>query len=271
MLTRDQKETFQDQGLLRLEAFLPAERVGCARDVLLQHFEGQGLWQEGNWQMDALPPSTSPAAGAALIKGGVKQAHSLKELITPELLAVVGELLDGRPMFPMMDAPQILFTLPNAEAWTVPAALWHVDIPRLPDKSAPGVQMFTFLDRVVPGGGGTLAVTGSHRLLNEGRRLPSKTIKCRLKREPYFRDLMSYETIDRARFLREPGSVGDVELKVVEMYGEPGDVYLMDIRMLHAIAPNAARVPRMMLTQRFLISVAHAEIFRVENADNAPA
>ena len=153
----------------------------------------------------------------------------------------------------MTDSPQLLFTLPNAESWTVPHSIWHLDLPRLPDSGLPGVQMFAFLDTVAPGGGGTLVVTGSHRLLNEGRRISSKQLKKRLKREPYFRDLMSRGFADRHRFIRERSRLGDVELQVVELHGEPGDVFLMALRILHTLAPNAARVPRIMVTQRFLL------------------
>jgi len=37
----------------------------------------------------------------------------------------------------------------------------------------------------------------------------------------------------------------------MEMTGVPGDVWLMDLRVLHAGSPNAAERPRMMLTFRY--------------------
>ena len=37
------------------------------------------------------------------------------------------------------------------------------------------------------------------------------------------------------------GHVGDVELQVVEMIGEPGDAYFMDLRVLHTYAHNRVR------------------------------
>ncbi len=42
--------------------------------------------------------------------------------------------------------------------------------------------------------------------------------------------------------------LGDVELRVVEMVGEPGDVILMHPLMLHAASPNCSDVPRMVLS-----------------------
>ena len=162
-------------------------------------------------------------------------------------------LLDGQPFSALSEA-QLLFTLPNATQWTVPHALWHVDLPRFPESDPPGVQIFTFLDTVLPGGGGTLVVAGSHRLANEGRRIRSAEVKKILKREPYFQALFSEHETDRQRFLDEPVPVGDITLQVVELCGEPGDVFFTDLRLLHTIAPNASRAPRIMLTQRFLLT-----------------
>ena len=69
---------------------------------------------------------------------------------------------------------------------------------------------------------------------------------------------MSKESVDRERLLTESGSAqdpdeGDVSLRVVELCGRPGDVYLTDMRLLHTLAPNATAEPRVMLTHRFVI------------------
>jgi hypothetical protein len=71
--------------------------------------------------------------------------------------------------------------------------------------------------------------------------------------EVYFDELMSNKTDDRLRFMCEVVHAGDVELQAVEMTGEAGDVYFMDLRVLHTIAPNTLQVPRVMLTQRYLL------------------
>jgi ectoine hydroxylase-related dioxygenase (phytanoyl-CoA dioxygenase family) len=136
-------------------------------------------------------------------------------------------------------------------------------MPRLGGSSLPGVQMFSFLDTVAPGSGGTLVVTGSHRLLNDRGRIRSKKAKGLLKREPYFRDLLKPGEGERKHFLEEPGHVGDIELRVVELCGDPGDVFLMDMRVLHTLAPNASRAPRLMVTQRFVLDSIVDEIWPV--------
>jgi len=253
-------QEFATRGLSCVRGLLPPERVRPAQQVLQRALERHGLWCDGEWRLDHLAQTTLINAGADLVKPA-KKSNALAEVITRELLDVVTALLDDRKFAAAMDIPQILFTLPNAATWTVPHAVWHLDVPRLPQGGAPGVQIFTFLNTVAPGGGGTLVVAGSHRLLNTGERIASRDVKKRLKREPYFKALMSRDTGDRLRFVQEPGRVGDVEVQVVELCGEPGDVYFVDMRMLHTLAPNTAPVPRMMLTHRYLLEDMRESIY----------
>jgi len=58
--------------------------------------------------------------------------------------------------------------------------------------------------------------------------------------------------------LHETSVIGDVAVTLVELAGEPGDAYFVDLRVLHSGAPNAAPRPRMMLTYRF----ARADLMR---------
>ena len=75
-------------------------------------------------------------------------------------------------------------------------------------------------------------------MLNDAERISSKDIKRRLKDEPYFRDLMSVET-----------------------HGEPGDVYFVDLRVLHTPAPNSTPIRRIMLTRRFFLESQREAIY----------
>ena len=63
---------------------------------------------------------------------------------------------------------------------------------------------------------------------------------------------MSKKFNDRNWFIENSGRVSDVDLELVELYGNIGDVYLMDIRILHSIAPNPMINPRIMASQRYL-------------------
>lgn len=201
------------------------------------------------------------AAGAPLAKSA-KKARALREVFTPALVRRIEALL-GEPAAPTLaNVPGLLFTLPNASTWTVPRSIWHVDLPRLPLAGAPGIQAFVFLDDVPPAGGGTLVVTGSHRLLNDRGFLRSRQIKRSLKRTPWFAALFADRAADRRRFLLPGARVGDVEVQAVELHGKAGDVALTDLRLLHTLAPNASAQPRLMLTQRYLSASAHAELHR---------
>lgn len=71
---------------------------------------------------------------------------------------------------------------------------------------------------------------------------------------------MDRHAAHRTRFLHEPAQVGDVTLQVVELHGQPGDVYFTDLRLLHSLGPNACQKPRIMVTQRFLIETASEQL-----------
>lgn len=260
MFTTIERENFAVHGLIKRRNFLPVEKLANARKVIFQHLEKEAIWRNGNWCLDKYTQSTELAAGMALLKP-LWRHPTMIDLASGEAPAAASALVDARPVFPMDRHPAILFTLPNATTWRVPHQNWHLDMPRLPDSGIPGVQIFAFLETVATGGGGTLAVTGSHRLLNEGVRISSADLRKRLMQEPYFAELMSNKTDDRLHFMRQIGHVGDVELQVVEMIGEPGDVYFMDLRMLHTLAPNMLQIPRIMLTQRYLLEASRMAIY----------
>ncbi|MDE0036856.1 MAG: phytanoyl-CoA dioxygenase family protein [Gammaproteobacteria bacterium] len=247
MLLPEQHERFRRHGLVHLDGFLPPDEVDAARAVTRRVFDEA---ETNGSEQPAVPPKGNLRAAS--------ESAPVRGLLSAALMNAIVELAGDRPVRPMGNRPQFLITMPNAKEWTVPPTIWHVDLPRLPSNCLVGIQVFTFLGDVVPRGGGTLVVAGSHRLLNNGSRVRSKNVKKRLRRLPYFQDLMSKQSGDRERFLTEPGKAedpdaGDVPLRVVELCGRPGDVYLTDMRLLHTLAPNATDEPRVMLTHRFVI------------------
>ena len=174
-------------------------------------------------------------------------------MTAPAIRAVIDELLEGheidRRIYPR---PQVLFTLPNTDLWMLTTG-WHTDAPRLASGRTAGVQLFTFLDHVAPRGGGTLAIAGSHRLLNDGRFLTAKQAHLEIGREPFFRRLWTKKPIPWEDDAELPsGAVENLPLRVVELCGAPGDAWLMDLRVLHAGAPNAGDRPRLMVTYRYV-------------------
>jgi hypothetical protein len=251
-LSPEQRDAFAARGVISLPGLIPAETIRRARDAVLVPLAALGLWRDGGWRLDALPRPVWPASGLKTSRVVGNKRPELEALIdAPELLAAVDQLLDGhrfdRRIF---KRPQFLFTLPNIDVWRLPDG-WHADGPRFASGVSPGVQLFGCIDAVVPGGGGTVVVAGSHRLANdEGRFLRAKDLTQILRREPFFRELMAGRggedgVLPRAR-------IGDVPVEVMELTGQPGDVWLIDLRILHTGAPNAADRPRMMFTHRFM-------------------
>ena len=205
MLTQHQIETFETKGLIRLDGFLEQDKVAAAQKFIFGLAEKEGFWRDGVWQVDKI--SDRPKF--------IKPMHKAKldTLMTDRLLTVINMLVDGQALDEvLLRPPALLFTSPQKTEWAVPASAWHLDTPRLPGAGLPGVQVFTFLDTVIPQGGGTLVVAGSHRLLNTGKFISSQNTKKMLKREPYFRNLLSKDFSDRNRFLTTTEKVDDTEL-----------------------------------------------------------
>ncbi|MDO8433332.1 MAG: hypothetical protein Q7S58_13080 [Candidatus Binatus sp.] len=71
-----------------------------------------------------------------------------------------------------------------------------------------------------------------------------------IRADPWVKALCSRaEDADRIeRFMNRGANVDGIELRVVEMIGEPGDVYLVHPLMLHAPAINCAATPRIVLS-----------------------
>jgi hypothetical protein len=263
-LTPQQLAEFDRRGVLRLPGLLSAGRVRRAREYVQDRLALLGLWRDGAWRLDDRPRPQWPDSGVKGSKAIGNRHPAVEALLDePALLAAVDSLLQGRPFErALFKRPQVMFTLPNIDAWTVPTG-WHADNPRLASNRRPGVQLFACLDAVEPGGGGALLVPGSHRLFNEGRVILTKELTGLFRREAFFRDLFADApgaAQDRAGLLHRKGAVGDVPLEVMECTGAPGDAYLVDLRLLHAAAPNASDRPRMMVTHRFLCVDAVAEL-----------
>jgi hypothetical protein len=118
-------------------------------------------------------------------------------------------------------------------------------------------RLFLLLSRSVPGGGGTGYVAGSHRVLADLARRTGRTLrsgdarKLLVAHEPWFEALFTRrDGEDRiARFMQAEGQAAVGAVRVGEMTGEPGDIYVMDPLILHGTMPNAAATPRLMLTQ----------------------
>ena len=236
-LTPAQKRELEARGVVRLEAMLPAEPVYAARNAVLQRLAERRLWPV-KVRREPLPRWPEPGVVTKQIGKRHPELEALFEL--PEITAPIEDLFAGAPIDrSMFSRPQLLVTLPNAAEWSAANSGWHADLPRLASGGRPGVQLFVMLDDVAPHGGGTLVVAGSHRLFDDGQFIRAKDLTGLLQDIPFFRDVWA------------GGEPDGGELEVVEMTGAAGDAWLMDLRLLHSAAPNAAPTPRMMATWRY--------------------
>lgn len=252
-LSDEQRSQLERDGVLKLERLLDRASVALAREAVLGPLARLGLWRDGSWRLDARPRPKWPDTGLKPARDIGHRHPEVEALIQlPALKAIVEHLLDGadfdRKVYPR---PQVLASLPNSFDWILPSG-WHTDMPRLARGGSPGIQVFIFLDSVRPRGGGTLAVAGSHQLLNGGRNMKVNEITTALRPEPFFQHLFSGRVRPANADELPVGRVGRTRLEVVELVGEPGDAWVMDLRVLHAAAPNCSDRPRLMATHRFV-------------------
>lgn len=215
-------DNLRERGYLRLPGFFPRPLVARLRQQI-----GEQVSKAATKQLQALPPFQQIGRLSTLVK--VPGLH--EALVTPELSAEVAAIA-GRAKVAVQET-QLLLSLPHQGQWTLDGLNWHVDVAAQPRGPMPGVQAFALVDDVGPRGGATLALAGSHR--EEVLRPPGR---------PPLRELLR-KSEDLDADLRQR----DVE--VVEMSGRAGDLYLMDMRVLHSPSINATGNVRMMATARF--------------------
>ena len=259
MLSQEQKEVFIEWGFVKIEGLIPVVIVDPIREMVIERLRRHGFWGSEGW----LPPADAEATKklSITIKEISRSSKSLRPILTDRVLAYARDLVSGHELELSPPITQFLFTAPRSYVlnhdgrwdgeWEVPRSIWHLDMPRSSAIGPPGPEMFTFLNRVEPKGGGTLVLAGSHRLLNDVEYLSSKGVKKKLKRHAYFQELTGKSgDDDRSRFMEDVGHIDDVPVQVVELTGDPGDVYFVDLRLLHSIGANTSDQPRMMIAQR---------------------
>lgn len=227
---------FADTGLLHLDGLIPKSRTTAAREGILAELARLGACAGGKWHVSKIPQR-------------LRHQPQFDNVIPADLLSCLNQLA-GHELAPAQPHPQILLTPPQKPEWTVPHLGWHLDVKSPSRDEIPGIQVFVLLDNVAARGGGTVAISGSHKL-HSPRGGVAVSAHQALRTDPVYATLFTPEKSDRARFL-EPMLVQGVTVQVVEMCGKAGDVYLMDMRVVHAAAANASKNMRMMLTNRYL-------------------
>lgn len=228
-MTSANRDFFTENGFLKLPAFHSRARLAAIKTSLVNQlrssFDGGGASKS----FRKLPIFQQIARMSSRVT-----VHGAQEtLVTPELLDIISEVSGRQPS--AIQQMQFLLSPPNQGEWTLKGLNWHVDVKTEGPDHMPGVQAFFLIDDVKPHGGATLALAGSHKLKQGGLGSQSRLREA----------LKSHVHLEET--LREFG------LKVIEMSGQAGDVYLMDMRTLHTPAINASNKVRMMATCRCLM------------------
>lgn len=218
---------------MKVPGLLAARRVALLRDRILAELKRVGVWSAGRSLSSAM--TGMPAFQQTLRLGQlVRISELVDDLATDEVLRAVHAL--GGSTIRAMDEAQLLLSLPRKEKDARPTANWHVDLASDRPETSPGVQVFALIDDLDADGGGTRALAGSHR--PEFTRGPGRDD---------LRSLLAHEP-DPSTERLPPG------LASVAMSGRAGDVYLMDMRVLHTPSVNRTSRLRMMATVRCFVA-----------------
>ncbi len=256
MLTPLQIDEFRRFGILRIPGAIPARDAEAMCDAVWTMLARR-------YHLRRDDPETWKAQRVMGTRD-IPASMTCEEVASPAVRALLDELLGPDSWEPPEHWGSLLVSFPGAfpEArdgrWDVPHQSWHLDAPvvrELPDLY--GLRLFTCLAKLPPHGGATLAVAGSARLAQGlaaargiARMRSADVRKGLIQRYQWMKDLSSCDSsADRAeRFMNTTTTLEDVEVRVVEMTGEPGDVILMHPLTLHAGSPNCADSPRIALS-----------------------
>jgi hypothetical protein len=150
----------------------------------------------------------------------------------------------------------ITFPVPGA-VHDVSLGSWHIDAPYDTSVAPPfGARVLALFGDVEPGAGGMNLVEGSHRVLEvfaarQPAEILAKNARARralLRSDPWLSGLHRPDD-PRARiqqFMHDGADIDGVPVRVVEVTGCAGDVFLMHPGVLHARPVNAGNAPRFM-------------------------
>ncbi len=232
-------DNFSEQGILALRGFLSRKTVAVARAAVLSELSRLNLKANGKFVSAKLQdlPVFQQTERLGQMVGRLEQVD---RLFSDDLLATMSALVDAA-LKPTLPQSQILLSFPHKLDWSLNHLNWHLDLKPPRVDQIPGVQAFVLIDDVPPQGGATLALAGSHKLHYVSHDCNAHEI---LRRNSDF-------ATHPEKYLKTQ-LVERTAIQIVEMSGRAGDVFLMDLRVLHSPSINSKRNIRMMATNRYL-------------------
>ncbi len=188
----------------------------------------------------------------------LKDDPAFRAVGSESLFAVIDAVLESRVYKPPGNWGALFLAFPSNADWGIPTSGWHVDANYTSPLWPPGgLKTHALFGDIMPQGGGTQIVSGSHRLVHkwfkENRPPPDARgadMRKLLRLHPYIRDLHTESNSDGriARFMGHAEEVDGIPLQVIENTGEAGDVILLHPLVLHVAAPNKSAEPRFLLS-----------------------
>lgn len=240
---------FREHGWVRVRGAFDHAQARAMRGLVWQALENVGIYRDR--------PSTWTVERPTQLQH-LKNDPVFQSVGSDTLLSAIDAILEGLPYEKPNNWGALFLAFPCSPPWRIPTKGWHADAhyasPLLPVRS---VKTFALFGDIAPRGGGTLMVSGSHRLVYKwfkenpfpsGAR--SEQMRRLMRKQSYLRDLHSPgedgKRIDR--FMQCVEDVDGIPLQVIEATGDAGDVILVHPLVMHVAAPNNSAEPRFMLS-----------------------
>lgn len=241
---------FEERGIVRLAGVFSDAAAATMRDI---------VWEAWRARDGMVPDDrrTWPTTTIWKTPREAKKHPAFRTILGPPLVALADELL-GPGWTTSSGFGNLLASLPDGEVWRLPGrgALWHSDFGyRTPMEPLPGLRVFAVFGDTPPGGGGTLLVAGSHRMVADFVARAPDQASARAKEaraachrsNPWLHELTSGDECEDGRperFMGAPTDVDGIPAQVVEACGRPGEVFVCHPWTIHCRPPNAADRPR---------------------------
>jgi ectoine hydroxylase-related dioxygenase (phytanoyl-CoA dioxygenase family) len=266
-------EHFRANGWMRVPEAFSADEAAAMRAAVWSALADVGIRRE--------EPSTWTTERPEHLQH-VKDDPAFRAVGSARLLQAIDAALEGQSYERPPRWGACFLAFPSQKSWHVPQSGWHADANYSSALSPPaGVRTHALFGDVAPRAGGTLIVSGSHRLVHKyftdhppppGAR--GADYRKLLQGHPYLRDLHREGDAEQrvARFMDRAEEHDGVQLQVVENTGTAGDVILLHPLVLHVATPNNGNAPRFLLSGGVdLPSMWNASLYRSRAFSHSPS
>jgi len=245
----DTFEHFREHGWMRVRAAFSPDQAAAMRAAAWDALAKAGI--------DRSDPSTWTKERPEHLQHA-KQHPAFRAVGSARLLEAIDAVLEGQAYERPHTWGALFLAFPSLHPWSVPSQGWHADANYVSALSPPaGVRTHALFGDVAPRAGGTLIVSGSHRLVHQyftGNPPPPGARGADYRRllhgHPYLRDLHTEgDAAERAgRFMNHVEEHDGIPLQVVENTGSAGDVIVLHPLVLHVATSNTSKAPRFLLS-----------------------